>query len=548
MVVVPALVYVNMVEQEKRLLRFLQILLSLVMVRKNVKNRVCQNHLPFWLDAFGIPFDNICSMNYIKLNPQYTVRNEKCCSFIVKLEKQIDKGVKEISRDVFVVPSVVGFILAEIGKDMESASLGKLSLSLGINIAIIEHFVHNLIGKKESKITYNNQTFIIPTHLLVYSTYKDERCYHFEKGFSPFDKFVNKRPVVPFNVGIMVTTACSTNCIYCYAKRSHKISMPLQTIKKIIDECHDIGVSNVALTGGDVFARKDWHELLAYTISKGYYPFLSTKTPLTENDVKYLKEIGINKLQFSLDSIDSSLLKVMIGSTCTYVERVRQMFLNCLQYGVHLNIRSVITIHNGTVNNFSDLHAFLSHFDNITDWEITPAFYSEFKEEYKDYTPRNDQLASVSSYVEAQKGRFLIFLNKINRCGYQLKRFKTVEDFVKNNQICHAGNYMLSILATGICTPCEMLYDNPDFVLGNIYGSTLKNIWNSPKALSVCAFSQIDEMETLSPCKQCKVLDICRKSIDRRICFVDISKTLGNGYSGYPDPRCPKSTVTGYIL
>ena len=175
MVVVPALVYVNMVEQEKRLLRFLQILLSLVMVRKNVKNRVCQNHLPFWLDAFGIPFDNICSMNYIKLNPQYTVRNEKCCSFIVKLEKQIDKGVKEISRDVFVVPSVVGFILAEIGKDMESASLGKLSLSLGINIAIIEHFVHNLIGKKESKITYNNQTFIIPTHLLVYSTYKDRK-------------------------------------------------------------------------------------------------------------------------------------------------------------------------------------------------------------------------------------------------------------------------------------------------------------------------------------------------------------------------------------
>ncbi len=487
-------------------------------------------------------------MSYIKLNPQYTVRNEKGCSFIVKLEKQIDKGIKEISRDVFAVPPVVGFILAKIGKDIKSASLEKISLSLGINIAIIEHFVHNLIDKKESKFTYNNQTFIIPTHLLVYSAYKDERCYYFEKEFSPFDKFANKRPVVPFNVGIMVTTACSTNCIYCYAKRSYKISMPLQIIKKIIDECHDIGVANVALTGGDVFVRKDWHELLAYTISKGYYPFLSTKTPLTEDDVNFLKEIGINKLQFSLDSIDSSILKVMIGSSCTYVEKVRQMFQNCLRHGVLLNIRSVITIHNGTVDNFRDLHTFLSHFDNITDWEITPAFYSEFKEEFKDYTPRNDQLASVSSYVEAQKGCFPIFLNKINRCGYQLKRFKTVEDFVKNNQICHAGNYMMSILTTGTCTPCEMLYDNPDFVLGNICDSTLKTIWNSPKALSVYAFSQIDERETLSPCKQCKVMDICRKSIDRRVCFVDISKILGKGYSDYPDPRCPKSTVTGYIL
>ncbi len=512
-----------------------------------MKIRVCQNLLSFLVTMLLAYPLMLSRMSYLKLNSQYTVRNEKGCSFIVKLEKP-DKGIKEMSRDVYVVPPVVGFILTEIGRDITAASLEKISLSLGINVTIIEHFIHNLIGKRESRFTYNNQTFIIPSHLLVDCVCKDERCYYFEKGFSPFDKFVNKRPSAPFNIGIMVTTACSTNCIYCYAKRSRKISMPLQTIKKIIDECHDIGVSNVALTGGDIFARKDWHELLAYTISKGYCPFLSTRTPLAENDVKYLKEIGINKLQFSLDSIDCNILKVMIGGSCTYVERVRQMFLNCQRYGVLLNIRSVITIYNGTVDNFRDLYAFLSHFDNITDWEITPAFYSEFKEEYKAYTPRNEQLASISSYVEAQKGHFPIFLNKINKCGYQLKRFKTVEDFVKNNQICHAGNYMLSILATGICTPCEMLYDNPDFVLGNIYDSTLKAIWNSAKALSVCAFSQIDKRETLSPCKHCKVMDICRKSIDRRVCFVDISKTLGKGYFDYPDPRCPKSTVTGYIL
>lgn len=107
---------------------------------------------------------------------------------------------------------------------------------------------------------------------------------------------------------------------------------------------------------------------------------------------------------------------------------------------------------------------------------------------------------------------------------------------------------MLSILVTGICTPCEMLYDNPDFILGNIYNNPLKVIWNSPKALEICTSNQIDKRKTDSPCKHCKVLDICRKSINRRVCFVDISKTMGNGYSDYPDPRCPNSTVTGYIL
>lgn len=63
-----------------------------------------------------------------------------------------------------------------------------------------------------------------------------------------------------------------------------------------------------------------------------------------------------------------------------------------------------------------------------------------------------------------------------------------------------------------------------------------------------CTFSQIEKRDTNSPCKHCKVIDICRKSINRRVCFVDISKTLGKGYFDYPDPRCPNSTVTDYIL
>lgn len=487
-------------------------------------------------------------MDYIKLNPQYIIRNEKGCSYIVKLEQPIDRDVQRISGNVFVVPPVIGFIVSKIGRDIYEIALKDISLSLGVGIMIVEHFINNLIQKNECKFVYNEQTFFIPPHLLIHSRSKDEREYYFENGFTPLDKFVNKRPMIPFNVSIMVTTACNTNCIYCYAKRNNFISLPLQKIENIIDECHNIGVSNIALTGGDVFARKDWKELLTYTIGKGYCPFLSTKTPLADDDITFLKGIEINKLQFSLDSIEEDILQIMVKCSKSYIDRVKQMFACCQRNGLVLNIRSVITSHNGNIENFRNLYAYLSQFDNIADWVITPAFYSEFKKETIDYTPRNEQLASISSYINSQKNKFPIYLNKINKCGYQLKRFNTVEEFVANNQICHAGTYMLSILATGICTPCEMLYDNHDFILGNVYNNQLKTIWNSQKALEICTSCQIDKRKTDSPCKHCKVLDICRKSIDRRVCFVDISKTMGNGYFDYPDPRCPKSAVTGYIL
>ena len=107
-------------------------------------------------------------MNYIRLNPQYIIRNEKCCSYIVKLEQQVDNDVQGNSGNIFVVPPVVGFIISEIGKNTTTISLQKISLSLGIDIAKIEYFVNNLIGKNESRFTYKYQTFVIPAHLLVY--------------------------------------------------------------------------------------------------------------------------------------------------------------------------------------------------------------------------------------------------------------------------------------------------------------------------------------------------------------------------------------------
>lgn len=317
-------------------------------------------------------------MDYIKTNPQYIIRNEKGCSYIVKLEQPIDKEIQHVSGNVFVVPPIIGFIVSKIGKENYEVALKNVSQSLGVNVVIVEHFINKLLLKNECKFIYNKQTFFIPPHLLIHSSSKDERKYYFEDGFTPFDKFVNKRPTVPFNVSIMVTTACNTNCIYCYAKRSHIISMPLQKIENIINECHNIGVSNIALTGGDVFVRKDWKELLAYTISKGYYPFLSTKTPLTDEDIVFLKEIGINKLQFSLDSIEEHILQIMVKCSKSYLEKVKQMFVSCQRNGIILNIRSVITAHNGNIENFKNLYTYLSQFDNIADWVITPAFYSEF--------------------------------------------------------------------------------------------------------------------------------------------------------------------------
>ena len=57
---------------------------------------------------------------------------------------------------------------------------------------------------------------------------------------------------------------------------------------------------------------------------------------------------------------------------------------------------------------------------------------------------------------------------------YNLHSYKTVDEFVAENQICNANSYSMSILADGNTTACEMLYDNPHFIFGNVRQHTLR--------------------------------------------------------------------------
>ena len=75
------------------------------------------------------------------------------------------------------------------------------------------------------------------------------------------------RPHTPISVNFMVTEKCNTNCIYCYAKRDTRQEMSTSEILKVFKDLSDYAIVNLTLTGGDIFARKDWYEIISY--SKG---------------------------------------------------------------------------------------------------------------------------------------------------------------------------------------------------------------------------------------------------------------------------------------
>ncbi|MBQ8220273.1 MAG: radical SAM protein [Bacteroidaceae bacterium] len=480
------------------------------------------------------------------LNPQFSIRNEKNSSYIVKKSWRIDPNIENDIALATIIPPAIGYILKTIGQDEYEKSLSYLSDNLGISKDVIRKFTTALIENEEKKSLFiGNERIIFPRRLLIKSDTPED---YEEIKPNASCNLLHLRPQIPINLNFMITTKCTTNCCYCYAKRNLKKELQTDEIIRFIKECKDYGVINLSLTGGDIFAHKDWKLILATTIKCGYNPFLSTKTPLGKEDIEFLHQIGIKELQFSLDSSCPETLNQLVHVNNSYLPKVNNMFMYCEQSGIKLGIRTVLCETNSQVTQIKELHGFLSKFANIKDWVMTPAFFSEFKqEEYKKYEVPNENLIQVNSYIEATAKSFPIYLNKISECGYELKRERTVNDYVTKNQICYANSFSMSVLASGECTICEMLYENEEYTIGNIKDQSLFDIWNSPKALSLFTPNQ-NEISTVSPCHTCKVFDECKKNIAKRVCYADIAKTNGGATKDLPDPRCPLSRPINVIL
>lgn len=130
---------------------------------------------------------------------------------------------------------------------------------------------------------------------------------------------------------------------------------------------------------------------------------------------------------------------------------------------------------------------------------------------------------------------------------FKWDRKKTVNEYVLHNQKCYANSYSMSVLASGECTICEMLYDNEEYLIGNIRNQSLYEIWNSQKALDLYSPLQ-RQISEKSPCHQCSVFDKCRKNISKRVCYVDIAKINKQNSFDFPDPRCPMAKDVDVVL
>lgn len=484
-------------------------------------------------------------MKYYILNKSYSLRNEATCSFLVRKNMYINENMDNY-QNVYTFPPFIGFILSNIGQKEYSHSIATISKELNIDSTLLQKFLSQLIEQPQKSVIFMGKEIVFPENLLVHSNLNDSNKYYTTKDFFPMNKYELCRPKTPLMMNIMVTEKCNTNCIYCYAKRNTRKEMSTSEIANVFKSISLSGIINLTLTGGDIFARNDWFEIISLSKKANFNYLISTKTILEEQDIHKLKQLGIHQIQFSLDSITDNVLMNMLNVSKNYnADKLKHMFKTFDVYGIKISLRTVLCKQNARIDIISDLCDFVNCNTSITSWTITPAFYSENKDNYNNYAVDNDMLVKVFSFLKRHKMRIRPLFNKINKDGYILQRATSVEDYVEDNQNCYANTYSMSILPSGDCTICEMLYYNPDFIIGNIKDDSIEDIWNSKKALDLYAPSK-EQIMGESACSTCKVFEKCRRSFTKKICYVDVMKVHHN--FNYPDPKCPQSSTYDYIL
>jgi radical SAM protein with 4Fe4S-binding SPASM domain len=132
---------------------------------------------------------------------------------------------------------------------------------------------------------------------------------------------------VPFSVQLDLTYRCNEQCVHCYLDHEDHGEMTTVEIKHLLKEMAEAGVFILTLSGGEIFMRKDFFEILEYARELTFCIKLKTNAVLIrEAQAARLRDLGVESIQVSIYShrpeIHDAITKVR-GSLRRSIDAIR---------------------------------------------------------------------------------------------------------------------------------------------------------------------------------------------------------------------------------
>src|SRR5271168_3603936 len=97
---------------------------------------------------------------------------------------------------------------------------------------------------------------------------------------------------IPLSVQVDLTYRCNERCVHCYLDHNDHGEMTTAEIKHLLDEMAEAGVFILTLSGGEIFLRKDFFDILEHARRLMFCVKLKTNAVLIrEKEARRLKDL-----------------------------------------------------------------------------------------------------------------------------------------------------------------------------------------------------------------------------------------------------------------
>lgn len=293
-------------------------------------------------------------------------------------------------------------------------------------------------------------------------------------------------------VYLEVTHSCNLRCIHCYKTAGDALPQELDTEKWeiIIHELAALGVFAASVTGGEPFMREDLFDILTCLTENTIGITLFTNgTLLTEENVKKLKEIGLEKIVVSVDGMKEGHER--IRGKNTFDKTVK---------GIKLLIEHGLTVRSNTLVYTGNIHELETLIQLLLDLGVDEIVFDRF--------------------MGAGRGENSTFIPPLEVGGTLSELRKKFENHIALNytgtkdtgiySFCGIGTSMVTITAQGDVVLCPVL-SSPEYTAGNVKDAPLQNLWGST------VFQPFRDCNLDTACGTCSFKPECRGGCKARV-------------------------------
>jgi radical SAM protein with 4Fe4S-binding SPASM domain len=303
-------------------------------------------------------------------------------------------------------------------------------------------------------------------------------------------------------IEIAVTSKCNLLCKHCYQGDDKKKNYELSTdiVAGILKDAKSYGADIAILTGGEFFVHPHFKEIIDFANDLRFaINIASNGTMINGKTIKLLQSINRFLIQISIDGFKKDHdWRRGRGTFDKSIRSIKRLINSGLQVGV------TVTIDKRNVIYLDEMIAYLGSIGvkNITFLTIAAAGFA---------------LDNVRDLILEEKHRNII-RNIYKKYTHRMTPWKRCNIFTRT----------ISVNYDGVIYPCTMARSLEIFPLGNIYNTSLKDVWNNTLMENKYPFIDF-KLKDLKECSTCEFVNECGGQ-----CRIRAYKYFGDFFA--PDP------------